>query len=111
MRASQFGPAVVGRAQEGNGTVCGLCGDLTRDDHWSDRAPDAGSLRHRQERLRAVRVLLHGTGLTVTEWRGRGYQLGNGRGRTVLVPDLGALWAEAERMLGRPVDPLRDTRP
>jgi len=91
--------------------VCGLCGDLARADHWSDRAPEAGSLRHRKERLQAVRALLQGTGLTVTEWRGRGYQLGNGRGGTVLAPDLGTLWAEAERMLGRPVDPLRENAP
>ena len=86
--------------------MCGLCGDLTPQDHWSERTPEAGSRRHQPERLQAVRALLQGTGLTVSEWRGRGYQLGNGRGRTVLVRDLGALWAEAERMRGRPVDPL-----
>ncbi len=86
--------------------MCGLCGDLSPQDHWSDRGPEANTARHRQERLRAVRTLLAGTGLTVSEWRGRGYQLANGRGRTVLVRDLGTLWVEAERMRGRPVDPL-----
>ena len=86
--------------------MCALCGDLSSQDHWSDRSPGSGTARHRQERLRAVRTLLEGTGLTVSEWRGRGYQLSNGRGRTVLVGDLGALWVEAERMRGRPVDPL-----
>ena len=89
--------------------MCGLCGDLTPQDHWSDRTPGADSTRHRHDRLRAVRTLLRGTGLTVTEWRGRGYQLANGRGRTVLVRDLGALWVEADRMRGRPVDPLANT--
>ncbi|SDO22864.1 hypothetical protein [Geodermatophilus sp. DSM 45219] len=86
--------------------MCGLCGDLSPQDHWSDRGPGAGTARHRHERLQAVRTLLVGTGLTVSEWRGRGYQLANGRGRTVLVRDLGSLWGEAERMRGRPVDPL-----
>jgi hypothetical protein len=86
--------------------VCGLCGDLVPPNHWTDRTPEDGGTRHRQDRLRAVRRLLEGTGLAISEWRGRGYQLANGRGRTVLVRDLGALWAEAERMLGRPVDPL-----
>lgn len=87
--------------------MCGLCGDLTSQEHWSDRGAGAAGRRHQLDRLRAVRALLTGTGLTVAEWPGRGYQLGNGRGRTVLVRDLGALWAEAERMRGgRPVDPL-----
>jgi hypothetical protein len=87
--------------------VCGLCGDLTPQEHWSDRGQREQGRRHRLDRLRAVRRLLQGSGLTVTEWQGRGYQLGNGRGRTVLVRDLGALWQEAERMRGgRPVDPL-----
>ena len=84
-----------------------MCGDLTPQEHWTDRGPQWQGRRHRLERLRAVRRLLAGTGLTVTEWQGRGYQLGNGRGRTVLVRDLGALWVEAARMRGgRPVDPL-----
>ncbi|MDP9394298.1 MAG: hypothetical protein M3Q27_08630 [Actinomycetota bacterium] len=63
-------------------------------------------MRHRQERLRAVRLLLTGSGLTVSDWQGRGYLLGNGRGRVAVVRDLGQLWATAEGMLGRPVDPL-----
>ena len=87
--------------------MCGLCGDLTTQEHWSDRGPASGGARHRAQRLQAVRGLLLGSGLTVSEWRGRGYQLGNGRGRTVLVGDLGTLWIEAGKMLGRPVDPLR----
>lgn len=87
--------------------MCGLCGDLTPQEHWSDRGAGARGRRQRLDRLRAVRALLVGTGLTVSEWQGRGYQLGNGRGRTVLVGDLGALWAEAARMRGgRPVEPL-----
>ena len=87
--------------------MCGLCGDLTPEEHWSDRGATGRGPRERLARLRAVRALLAGTGLTVTEWQGRGYQLGNGRGRTVLVRDLGALWEEAARMRGgRPVDPI-----
>ncbi|MDP9429435.1 MAG: GTP-binding protein [Actinomycetota bacterium] len=88
--------------------MCALCGDLTPRDHWSEQGPGATGRRPQQQRLQGLRRLLEGTGLTVTEWQGRGYQLANGRGRTVLVRDLGALWAEAEaeRMRGRPVDPL-----
>lgn len=87
--------------------MCGLCGNLTPEEHWTDRGAAQSGRRERLARLQAVRSLLRGTGLTVTEWQGRGYQLGNGRGRTVLVRDLGALWEEAARMRGgRPVDPL-----
>lgn len=87
--------------------MCGLCGDLTPEQHWSDRGAVERGRRERLARLAAVRRLLVGTGLTVNEWQGRGYQLGNGRGRTVLVRDLGSLWEEAARMRGgRPVDPL-----
>ncbi len=62
--------------------------------------------RHRLDRLRAIKILVEGTGLTVREWQGRGYLISNGRGRVAMVRDLSQLWAEAERMLGRPVDPL-----
>jgi hypothetical protein len=87
--------------------MCGLCGDLTLQEHWSDRGAGARGRRHHLDRIRAVRALLEGSGLTVADWQGRGYQLGNGRGRTVLVRDLGSLWTEAELLRGgRPVDPL-----
>lgn len=86
--------------------MCGLCGDLSPADHWADRGENVRGTRHRLERLAAVRALTRGTGLTVREWQGRGYLIANGRGQVVLVRDLGQLWSEAERMLGRPVDPL-----
>ena len=35
-----------------------------------------------------------------------GIQMGTMSGNQTIVPDLASLWAEAERMLGFPVDPL-----
>ena len=35
-----------------------------------------------------------------------GIQLFSGFGASVIVPDLEVLWTEAERMAGRPIDPL-----
>ena len=35
-----------------------------------------------------------------------GIQLHSGFGASVIVPNLDELWAEAERMAGRPIDPL-----
>lgn len=87
--------------------MCGLCGALTPEEHWTDRGATGRGRRERLARVRSVRALLAGTGLTVTDWQGSAYQLSNGRGSTVLVRDLGALWEQAERMRGgRPVDPL-----
>jgi hypothetical protein len=35
-----------------------------------------------------------------------GIQLSTLSGNQSIVPDLSAVWAEAERLLGRPIDPL-----
>ncbi len=35
-----------------------------------------------------------------------GIQMDSLSGNQTIVPDLGALWAEAERLIGHPIDPL-----
>jgi len=45
-------------------------------------------------------------GLKVSDWSGTKYVLRDGKGRTELVQDLGSLWPEAQRLTGRPLDPL-----
>jgi hypothetical protein len=51
------------------------------------------------------RVLAH-FGLELADWGGRVYVLRDRKGKTAVVNDLGALCAEAERLAGRPLDPL-----
>jgi hypothetical protein len=34
------------------------------------------------------------------------WTLRDAKGRSVVVADLGSLWSEAERLAGRPLDPL-----
>ena len=51
------------------------------------------------------RVLGH-YGLTVDDWAPGVYVLRDRKGGTAVVGDLGALWIEAERLAGRPLDPL-----
>jgi hypothetical protein len=95
--------------------MCGLCGVLGAEAHWTDASglegPSGGPPRgnRRQERLYRValanKVLTH-YGLTLTDWGGNDYVLGSRTGRSEIVHHLTALWPAAERMAGRRCDPL-----
>src|SRR3954471_16088512 len=96
--------------------MCSLCGVLGGNAHWADavaregvytRANDA--IARRRERanrmLIANRILAHWR-MKLSDWQGRSFLLSTGTGRTVLVEDLGHLWSAAEKLSGRPIDPL-----
>jgi hypothetical protein len=97
--------------------MCSLCGILGADGHWTDRVADPRDGRskgpasgtRRQERLQrcalANRVLAHYR-LRVGDFEGQSYVLSAATGRSELVPDLAGMWAAAERLAGRPCDPL-----
>jgi hypothetical protein len=82
--------------------VCPLCGALATE-HWADRG---GGRRGRVLRTGMLARILRGFGLTLSDWGGIAYVLSDRKGRAEVVHDLSALWAEAERMTGRPLDPL-----
>ena len=96
--------------------MCSLCGVLGGNEHWTDAAarpgvftrnvePPAAPARAGASRRLANRVLgLYG--LTLTDWQGSSFILSTATGKTEMVEDLGHLWAAAERLLGRPCDPL-----
>ena len=102
--------------------MCGLCGMFAGERHWTERAAspaifgaaDGGDsaqarvtpARERQERVRLVNRVLDPLGLALAEWAASSYVLRTRTGRSEMVPDLGALWPAAERLLGRPCDPL-----
>lgn len=104
--------------------MCVLCGDNLSSRthlHWTEESRHAsgaggadgrgedsrgGLRRERMLRARLADRLVGFYGLTLKTTPGRDYQLSNGKGRSALVGDLGALWPEAERLAGRPVDPL-----
>jgi hypothetical protein len=88
--------------------MCSLCGVLAGADHWSDTAaaPEGSTpsqLRQLRTRL-ANRVLAH-YGLKLTDGPG-GLMLTSATGQSALVAHLGALWTAAERIAGKPLDPL-----
>jgi hypothetical protein len=81
--------------------MCALCGVLM-EDHWAEQ----GGRRGRALRVGLVNRVLAHYGLSLGDWSGRVYVLRDGKGRSAVVPNLGALWTEAERLAGRPLDPL-----
>lgn len=93
--------------------MCGLCGVLGAEDHWTDASarPDAlgRQTTRRQERFARIalanRILRH-YGLRLGDFEGQSYVLRSATGRAELVPHLAGMWSAAERLAGRTCDPL-----
>src|SRR5215472_12917574 len=96
--------------------MCALCGVLGGVEHWTDaiarpgvftRNIDAAS--RRRERVRQVaaanRVLKHYR-VSLADWQGTAFVLSTATGKVEIVDNLGHLWTAAERLTGRPCDPL-----
>lgn len=89
--------------------MCSACGFPSRPGHWTDAgALRPGSrLRLRFVRLAIINRLLAPYRLTAyDDGATPGLQLMAPGGERVLVADLEALWSEAARLAGTPVDPL-----
>lgn len=105
--------------------MCLLCNDLWIDDHWAevaaDEVPDRPDgvvalavhvdrrgrrLRDRAARVKLVGLVLRGHGLTLQDWEGSSYILRDPKGNATVLYHLPDVWTAAERMIGRPIDPL-----
>jgi hypothetical protein len=95
--------------------MCGLCGVLGAEAHWTDAAawPEAfggGETRtRRQERFARIELansILRHYCLKLGDFEGKSYVLRSATGRQELVPHLPGMWATAERLAGRACDPL-----
>jgi hypothetical protein len=62
--------------------------------------------RERMERVRVANRVLKYYRLSLADWQGGTCVLSTATGKTELVDDLTHLWIAAERLLGRPCDPL-----
>jgi hypothetical protein len=82
--------------------VCSLCGVLGQP-HWAE---EGSGRRARIERVRLVNRVLAHFALRLDDWSGSVYVVRDRKGRAEVVSDLGALWQAAERLAGRPLDPL-----
>lgn len=89
--------------------MCNACGNPAAPGHWTEAgaATPMDRLRARFRRAEILRRVLRPHGLTAhDDGAVPGIQLGTLAGATVIVANLDQVWAEAERLLGRPVDPL-----
>jgi hypothetical protein len=82
--------------------MCALCGVLLNE-HWAEQD---GGRRARVFRVALLNRVLDHFGLRLDDWGSRVYVLRDAKGRSTVVGDLGAIWAEAEKLTGRPLDPL-----
>jgi hypothetical protein len=82
--------------------MCALCGVLLNE-HWAEQE---GGRRARVFRVGLVNRVLGHYGLELGDWAGSVYVLRDRKGRAAIVNDHGALWGEAARLAGRPLDPL-----
>jgi hypothetical protein len=95
--------------------MCGLCGVLGAEDHWTDASarPETFGGREtrtrRQERFARIALanrILRYYGLTLGDFQARSYVLRSATGRQELVPHLVGMWSAAEKLVGRACDPL-----
>ena len=87
--------------------MCGLCGMFGGGDHWTDQSGTIGLERaaERRHRVAVANAVLEPFGVRCAEWQGR-LTVSGRTGRSTVVDHLGALWPAAEKMAGRPIDPL-----
>ena len=71
--------------------------------HWAETG---SGRRARVFRVQLLNRVLEHFGLRLDDWSGSVYVLRDRKGRAEVVPDIGALWAAAERLAGRSLDPL-----
>ena len=83
---------------------------------WTDSSARPGvftrkvySLQRRRERSKRVacaQKVLSFYGLTLSDWQASSFILSTLTGKTEIVDNLTHLWAAAEKLTGRPCDPL-----
>jgi hypothetical protein len=97
--------------------MCVLCGEFVMKIHWTDQTSSdeseirVGDKQRDRQRTRLQRTslcnnILRHYRLKLEDWNGSKYILSNPKGNNEVVHDLGTLWATAEKMLGRPINPL-----
>jgi hypothetical protein len=82
--------------------MCVLCG-VFLEEHWAEQE---GGRRGRVFRGRLLNRVLAFYGLRLDDWSGRVWVLRDAKGKTAVVGNLGAVWVEAEKLVGRKLDPL-----
>jgi hypothetical protein len=89
--------------------MCVLCGESILRIHWTDQKtayPSGSRQKERHYRIRLLNQVLAYYGLKVDDWNGVKFVVRDKKGRSEIVHDLGGLWTKAEKLIGRPLNPL-----
>ena len=93
--------------------MCALCGVLGGTGHWTDAVARPGVFieaaarrRERMKRVAAANRVLAYYRMKLADWQGSAFVLSTPTGKTEIVDNLAHLWMTAERLVGRPCDPL-----
>lgn len=89
--------------------MCNACGNPAAPGHWTEAgaATPGDRLRARFLRAAVLNRILRPYGLSAhDDGVVPGIQIGTLSGARSIVHNLSDLWAEAERLTGRPIDPL-----
>jgi hypothetical protein len=89
--------------------MCANCGFPAAQGHWTDAGAASAfdRIRGRLQRARVLAAVLAPYGLAIhDDGSGASFTLANRTGHQVMVNTLSELWEAAERITGRPVDPL-----
>lgn len=95
--------------------MCSLCAVVGSGSFWTDAAAhpefeaSGERMTHRQERARRVHLvnlILREFGLTLSDWSGSAYIVESNNGPSEIVYHLNGIWSAAERLTGKPCDPL-----
>jgi hypothetical protein len=93
--------------------MCGVCGVLGGEEHWTAESarPEvfgAGRTRRAERLHRAATAnrILTLFGLRLDDWQGSAFVLSGPTGKREIVDALPAVWEAAARLLGRRIDPL-----
>ena len=96
--------------------MCGLCGILVGQGHWTDSSSNPAVFasrqtqhtwhRERQDRVRLLNQVLRHYHLSLADWSGNKLVLRNRTGQTALINNLAELWIAAEKLGKTKCDPL-----
>jgi hypothetical protein len=89
--------------------MCSACGFPATEGHWSDAgAANAHQrLRARFLRARKLNAVLQNYGLSAyDDGQTPGIQIADRTGQVILARDLRDVWIAAEKLIGKPIDPL-----
>ena len=87
--------------------MCGACGLLSGGPEWIEQAGGRNPVAERQRRIALVNRLLAGSNVKLAA-QGRQYVVRSATGRSLFVPDLTHVWAAADAIGRRRVDPLAE---